>query len=236
MPRLVRASGGGASLPLPQPPPPALVPGTLDAGFGGPAATTVLTPISGYVVPDASHKVVVCLSAKRNGTTDFNFVSVTWNGQNLTAVPGTRASTATSVRNLIEIWYLDSPTPGTGDVVVSTDLEQVQLSASIHLVSNAGSGAAAGDSNAASGVTSLSSSISVPGENHYVVSAYNSAANVDLDPLGTGADLLFNGTSSPSTLALGVADENANTGALSYGWGTDTTLRLCIAAAAFAPA
>jgi hypothetical protein len=210
--------------------PPALVAGTLSSNSG---ASVPSPALSAYEVLDASYKLVVAVGMEATTSSEtFQIDSVTWNGVPLSAAPVSRNLTLHT--QLFQVWYLDSPTPATGDIVITKSGGTAEVTTlAVFQLSGAANGYAAHDeAHADSG--ELNSTITVPGASHYVLSGYSSGSNSNLDPTGTASEEIFVGFASPQG-AMGFADESADAGVLAYGW-TSGAARISIAAVAFGPA
>ena len=208
-------------------------PSRVDASLttGTVAASASLTLISGYTVSDSAHKLVALVSLENQTSSDFSITSAQWNGANLT--PAVVETHLGGHAHKLAFYYLDGPTPGTGNIVVQTGAATMEVGyATAFLVQGAAAGVSAFDSDeAASG--QLDSSITVADDYSIVYTGYGAGTNVNLSPTGTGVDISNIASASPSG-GSGLSEEEADSGSLAYGWSTGAT-RILIAAVAFSP-
>lgn len=210
--RVTRIMGQAAVLPTA----PSIVGGSLATGNQG-------SPITGYTISDSSHKLVVVVGIDSGDS----ITGASWNGNAMTAA----SDLATTGSAAIRIFYLDNPTPATGDVAATHNGSQLNYGA--FLLIGAADGVAAQDAENG-GTPTVNSSITVPGSSHFVVSAYSSQGANDLNPTGTAVKLtVISQGSGGSGSAAGIATETSNAASLAYGWGAVGTNT--IAAAAFGP-
>jgi methionine-rich copper-binding protein CopC len=203
-----------------------------DTGFVAVTASTeryqdpasLTNTLAGFTVASGSNRKLVLTASWENSNGD---ISATWNGTQNFTVAVKRGGGRNSA-----LLYLDNPTPGTGDIVVTFGASVRSRIGVASLVGAAGGVAAT--SNAVGITGSLATSVG----NSWVIGVYTSngnAANVLPTISGPFATTLYNGNSGSSAGNAGYQTEEA-AGLFAYTWTVSEPVGDNNVLAAFVPA
>jgi methionine-rich copper-binding protein CopC len=191
----------------------------VNASAGRYQSTAQTTNTINFTVPSGSNRKLVLMVSWENGNQG---ISATWNGaQNFTA-----AVNSTSDRNAA-ILYLDAPTVGTGNIVVTFPVSTRSRVGVLSLV-----GVAPGVTRTSTS-SGRSGSLNLPLEGSFVAGVYTSNGSPTIS--GPFSTTLYNGDS-------GSCEGNAGyqvmleAGAASYAWSVNNPVEDSYALAAFIPA
>jgi methionine-rich copper-binding protein CopC len=180
--------------------------------------------LAGFTVASGSNRKLVLTASWENSNGD---ISATWNGTQNFTVAVKRGGGRNSA-----LLYLDNPTPGTGDIVVTFG---ASVRSRIGVASLVGaSGGVAATSNAVGRTGSLATSVG----NSWVIGVYTSngnAANVLPTISGPFATTLYNGNSGSSAGNAGYQTEES-AGLFAYTWTVSEPVGDNNVLAAFVPA
>lgn len=205
----------------------AAVPLTPEASFLGAISTSPVT-IASYVVPGAGSapNPMLVVFAFTDGSAGTSVTGVTWNGNALTLAKA-QADGTTATR--VEIWYLANPTPGTGNVAVTTSSSTWFAAAAIF--SGLAAQAPEAVAGQATGTTGLTTSITTLTNNAVIVDCYGTR---DVAPTNNGAQSPLVASVAAGG-GIGISYKTAVTaGSNSMAWTNTSSGRLVHALAAFA--